>query len=45
VNPVREHLNMPPGDPVAAAHLTLFYGERDRLFEKLADSSARRANN
>jgi murein DD-endopeptidase MepM/ murein hydrolase activator NlpD len=45
VNPVREHLNMPPGDPVAAAHLTLFYGERDRLFAHLADSSARRANN
>jgi murein DD-endopeptidase MepM/ murein hydrolase activator NlpD len=45
VNPVREHLNMPPGDPVAAAHLTLFYGERDRLFAQLADSSARRANN
>jgi murein DD-endopeptidase MepM/ murein hydrolase activator NlpD len=45
VNPVREHLNMPPGEPIAAAHLAIFNIERDRLFEKLTDSSTRRANN
>ena len=36
VNPVREHQNMPPGEPVAAAHLALFASERDRLFTRLA---------
>lgn len=36
VNPVREHQNMPPGDPVAAVHLASFAGERDRLMQLLA---------
>jgi murein DD-endopeptidase MepM/ murein hydrolase activator NlpD len=39
VNPVREHQNMPPGEPVAAAHLALFTGERDRLFTLLASAT------
>lgn len=43
VNPVREHQNMPPGEPVAAAHLELFAGERDRLFLHL-DAPTRAAN-
>jgi murein DD-endopeptidase MepM/ murein hydrolase activator NlpD len=44
VNPVREHQNMPPGDPVAGIHLAVFGAERDRLFRALAASS-RAANN
>jgi murein DD-endopeptidase MepM/ murein hydrolase activator NlpD len=44
VNPVREHQNMPPGEPVAAIHLALFSTERDRLFQRLA-TPARAANN
>jgi hypothetical protein len=43
VNPVREHQNMPPGEPVAAIHRALFTGERDRLFHLLA-STTRAAN-
>jgi murein DD-endopeptidase MepM/ murein hydrolase activator NlpD len=45
VNPVREHLNMPPGEPVPALHLSLFTTERDRVFATLLDPSTRRANN
>jgi murein DD-endopeptidase MepM/ murein hydrolase activator NlpD len=45
VNPVREHQNMPPGEPVAAIHLALFAGERDRLFSGLAAQAVRAANN
>jgi murein DD-endopeptidase MepM/ murein hydrolase activator NlpD len=44
VNPVREHQNMPPGEPIAAMHLALFTGERDRLFRSLA-TPTRAANN
>lgn len=44
VNPVREHRNMPPGDPVALAHLTIFALERDRLMQRLADNGARAVN-
>jgi murein DD-endopeptidase MepM/ murein hydrolase activator NlpD len=43
VNPVREHRNMPPGEPVAALHLAAFSSERDRLFLQL--SKAKAANN
>jgi murein DD-endopeptidase MepM/ murein hydrolase activator NlpD len=32
VNPVREHQNMPPGEPVAQVHRALFSEHRDRLF-------------
>jgi murein DD-endopeptidase MepM/ murein hydrolase activator NlpD len=45
VNPVREHLNMPPGEPIAPVHLAIFNTERDRLFNKLAPASPRRADN
>ena len=44
VNPVREHQNMPPGEPVGAHHRALFTGERDRVFQELANP-ARAANN
>ena len=39
VNPVREHQNMPPGEPVPEIHLALFSVERDRLFRSLAAAS------
>jgi murein DD-endopeptidase MepM/ murein hydrolase activator NlpD len=45
VNPVREHQNMPPGEPVAEVHRALFSVHRDRLFGLLENSSARAANN
>jgi murein DD-endopeptidase MepM/ murein hydrolase activator NlpD len=41
VNPVREHQNMPPGEPVAAAHRAIFDGERDQLFGFLSDAPRR----
>jgi murein DD-endopeptidase MepM/ murein hydrolase activator NlpD len=44
VNPVREHQNMPPGEPVAALHLASFALERDRLMEILKDDRARTIN-
>ena len=44
VNPVREHRNMPPGDPVAAVHLPIFALERDRLMLRLGDGGARAVN-
>jgi murein DD-endopeptidase MepM/ murein hydrolase activator NlpD len=43
VNPVREHQNMPPGEPVAAAHHSLFVDARDRLFRSL-EGATRRAD-
>jgi len=36
VNPVREHQNMPPGEPVAEMHRALFNAERDQMLTKLA---------
>ena len=45
VNPVREHLNMPPGEPVPAVHLAAFSEERDRLMGILTGDSAVRAAN
>jgi hypothetical protein len=44
VNPVREHQNMPPGEPVAEAHRTLFSAQRDRLFALLDDADVRTVN-
>ena len=35
VNPIIEHRNMPPGDPVPAAFVNVFASERDRFFELL----------
>jgi murein DD-endopeptidase MepM/ murein hydrolase activator NlpD len=31
VNPVKEHLKQPPGEPIPAQHLAAFTAERDRL--------------
>jgi murein DD-endopeptidase MepM/ murein hydrolase activator NlpD len=45
VNPVREHRNMPPGEPVPAVHLAAFSEERDRLMGMLTGDSAVRAVN
>jgi murein DD-endopeptidase MepM/ murein hydrolase activator NlpD len=46
VNPVIEHRNMPPGDPVPAAFLNVFTSERDRYFQLLFNpATARAANN
>ena len=46
VNPVVEHRNMPPGDPVPAGLVNVFATERDRYFELLfKPTTARAANN
>ncbi len=45
VNPVIEHRNMPPGDPIPAAYLNVFTSERDRYFTLLFDPPAARAAN
>jgi murein DD-endopeptidase MepM/ murein hydrolase activator NlpD len=39
VNPVREHQNMPPGEPIADIHRALFADERDRVFSQLTQKS------
>ena len=45
VNPVIEHRNMPPGDPIPAAYLNVFTSERDRYFALLFNPPAARAAN
>ena len=35
VNPIIEHRNMPPGDPVPAAYVNVFSSERDRYLTLL----------
>jgi murein DD-endopeptidase MepM/ murein hydrolase activator NlpD len=35
VNPLREHLNQPPGEPVPAASMAAFTAERDRALAQL----------
>ncbi len=46
VNPIHEHRNMPPGEPVPAALINVFATERDRYFGLFfAPSQARAANN
>jgi len=46
VNPILEHRNMPPGDPVPATLLNVFATERDRYLSLLfAPPNARAANN
>jgi murein DD-endopeptidase MepM/ murein hydrolase activator NlpD len=45
VNPVREHQNMPPGEPVADVHRARFDEHRHHLFRLLEDSGLRAANN
>ena len=38
VNPLLEHRNLPPGDPVPAAHVEAFRATRDTALERLASS-------
>ena len=46
VNPILEHRNMPPGDPVAATLMNVFSSERDRYLSLLfAPPAVRAANN
>jgi murein DD-endopeptidase MepM/ murein hydrolase activator NlpD len=45
VNPVIEHRNMPPGDPVAPSLMNVFTTERDRYFQLLFKPTAARATN
>ncbi len=45
VNPVLEHRNMPPGDPVPAMFINVFATERDRYFALLFNPTAARATN
>lgn len=46
VNPVIEHRNMPPGDPVAPSLMNIFATERDRYLQLLFNpTTARAANN
>jgi murein DD-endopeptidase MepM/ murein hydrolase activator NlpD len=40
VDPLREHRNMPPGEPVPASALEAFYEVRDRALADLASASA-----
>ncbi|MGQ0735932.1 MAG: M23 family metallopeptidase [Acidobacteriota bacterium] len=41
VNPLREHQNMPPGEPVPALHLAAFGRERDRVMLRLTQIATR----
>ena len=43
VNPVIEHRNMPPGEPVPAGYVSVFASERDRYFTLLSNPSPLRA--
>ena len=45
VNPILEHRNMPPGEPVPAGLLTIFNLERDHVLGLLQPSALRAANN
>ena len=46
VNPILEHRNMPPGDPVPSGLINVFSSERDRYLSLLfAPTAARAANN
>ena len=45
VNPILEHRNMPPGDPVAPTLMNVFSSERDRYLSLLFTPSAVRAAN
>lgn len=44
VNPIVEHRNMPPGEPVPAAFVPVFTSERDRYLSLLYRSPLRAAN-
>ncbi|MGE0043323.1 MAG: M23 family metallopeptidase [Vicinamibacterales bacterium] len=45
VNPVTEHRNMPPGEPVAKAYLAVFHAERDQVFGLLFSDTGVRTTN
>ena len=45
VNPVIEHRNMPPGEPVAASLMNVFATERDRYFTLLFNPTQARVTN
>jgi murein DD-endopeptidase MepM/ murein hydrolase activator NlpD len=45
VNPILEHRNMPPGEPVPAPLLTIFNLERDRVLGLFQTTPLRAANN
>jgi murein DD-endopeptidase MepM/ murein hydrolase activator NlpD len=45
VNPVIEHRNMPPGEPVAASLMNVFMGDRDRYLTLLFNPTRLRATN
>jgi murein DD-endopeptidase MepM/ murein hydrolase activator NlpD len=45
VNPVIEHRNMPPGEPVAAGLMNVFLTDRDRYLQLLLNPSQSRAAN
>lgn len=45
VNPVTEHRNMPPGEPVAASLMNVFMGDRDRYLTLLFNPTTLRATN
>ena len=40
VNPLRAHLNQPPGEPIPSAALAAFQSERDRALARLASAAA-----
>lgn len=40
VDPLREHRNMPPGEPVSASAMAAFMVERDQALAQLAESNA-----
>jgi len=42
VNPIAEHRNMPPGEPVPASSMASFIGVRDRALASLAAASVSR---
>jgi murein DD-endopeptidase MepM/ murein hydrolase activator NlpD len=44
VNPVVEHRNMPPGEPIPAAELAVYTAVRTRLFSLFQPAAARTAN-
>lgn len=45
VNPIIEHRNMPPGEPVPAAFVNAFASDRDRYFTLLSSPTPLRAAN
>ena len=45
MNPVIDHRNMPPGEPVAPALMNVFTTERDRYFTLLFNPAAPRVTN